>query len=307
MKDPGPDTGNGRNAVTTVLIATNHSQTVIAEYTGMLNGIACDLYGVQSAEQPPQSRQGFNGELRETLLEGYALGAGYRVYSPLLRRFHAMDELSPFGAGGLNAYGYCTGDPLNNVDPSGRFGIPGLAKVMMWAASERWSFRPMPRLNQTRPLAEIGRSGSLDTLAGQSNDPSTFLGWNRRRFSLPDELSGLAPVDRPATLAQASAGVAALAPSPMANLPLPRKQWQLPEVINRATLRAGRRGNVAEYRLDAAVTRQGQILKTENPVLIAHRRDLPNIARYRMGKPYVELKSPGLVSAAMGSIRKERS
>lgn len=306
MKDSGPDTGNGRNDVITVLLATYHSQTVVAEHTGTLNRIACDLYGVQSAEQPAQSRQGFNGELRETLLEGYALGAGYRVYNPLLRRFHSVDELSPFAAGGLNGYGYCTGDPLNNVDPSGRFGIPGLEKVMMWAAGKRWSFLPMPRLNQTRPLAEIGRSGSLDTLAGQSHDPSTFLGWNRRRLSLPDELSGLAPVDRPASLAQAGAGAAALAPSPMADLPLPRKQWQLPEVINRAPLRAGK-GNVVGYRLDATVTRQGQILKTENPVLIAHRRDLPNIARYRMGKPYDELKSPGLVSAAMKSIRKERS
>ena len=120
MKDLGTDADYGRKAVTTVLIATNHSQTVIAEYAGRLNRIACEPYGVQSADRPPQSRQGFNGELRETLLDGYALGVGYRFYNPLLRRFQGADELSPFEAGGLNGYGYCAGDPLNNGDPSGR-------------------------------------------------------------------------------------------------------------------------------------------------------------------------------------------
>jgi hypothetical protein len=36
-----------------------------------------------------------------------------------LRRFYSADKLSPFGAGGVNAYAYCQGDPVNNVDPSG--------------------------------------------------------------------------------------------------------------------------------------------------------------------------------------------
>ncbi|ANN67448.1 hypothetical protein BAU06_15090 [Bordetella bronchialis] len=38
-------------------------------------------------------------------------------------RFNAADELSPFGLGGINAYTYCAGDPVNHSDPSGHIGI----------------------------------------------------------------------------------------------------------------------------------------------------------------------------------------
>ena len=52
-------------------------------------------------------------------MERYHLGHGRRVYNPVLRRFHEADSLSPFAAGGLNAYAYCAGDPINYRDPSG--------------------------------------------------------------------------------------------------------------------------------------------------------------------------------------------
>ncbi len=48
-------------------------------------------------------------------------------------RFHSPDRLSPFGSGGINAYAYCGGDPINLADPSGFFASPlvmmGLAVV----------------------------------------------------------------------------------------------------------------------------------------------------------------------------------
>jgi RHS repeat-associated protein len=62
---------------------------------------------------------GLNGQRVEQLTGWYHLGHGYRVYNPLLRRFHSPDRLSPFGAGGVNAYVYCLGDPVNYRDPSG--------------------------------------------------------------------------------------------------------------------------------------------------------------------------------------------
>lgn len=63
---------------------------------------------------------GFCGQRCEPLTGNYALGNGHRTYSPALMRFYSADSLSPFAAGGLNAYAYCAGDPINRYDPSGQ-------------------------------------------------------------------------------------------------------------------------------------------------------------------------------------------
>ncbi|NIF26272.1 RHS repeat-associated core domain-containing protein [Pantoea sp. Tr-811] len=61
----------------------------------------------------------FNGQWLDPASKGYPLGKGYRILSTVLYRFHKPDSLSPFDSGGLNAYGYCLGDPVNHADPSG--------------------------------------------------------------------------------------------------------------------------------------------------------------------------------------------
>jgi RHS repeat-associated protein len=65
------------------------------------------------------SQLGYNGERREGKTGRYMLGNGYRAFSPVLMRFNSPDSWSPFGDGGVNAYAYCEGDSVNNVDPSG--------------------------------------------------------------------------------------------------------------------------------------------------------------------------------------------
>lgn len=79
---------------------------------------AYDPYGYRPA-QSDAPVLGFNGQRAEAGIERYHLGHGRRVYNPVLRRFHEQDALSPFGAGGLNGYMYCAGDPVNYGDPSG--------------------------------------------------------------------------------------------------------------------------------------------------------------------------------------------
>ncbi|MFF7861821.1 RHS repeat-associated protein [Pseudomonas sp. RV120224-01b] len=64
---------------------------------------------------------GFTGQRLEKVTGCYPLGNGHRFYSPLLMRFIQADALSPFSAGGTNAYAYCQNDPINRHDPSGRF------------------------------------------------------------------------------------------------------------------------------------------------------------------------------------------
>ncbi|KAL6825506.1 hypothetical protein J3E69DRAFT_355507 [Trichoderma sp. SZMC 28015] len=68
----------------------------------------------------------FNGQRRDPVTGWYHLGNGYRVYNPVLRRFHVPDPGSPFSTGEINPYAYCAGDPINRIDPSGQFSFFGL-------------------------------------------------------------------------------------------------------------------------------------------------------------------------------------
>jgi RHS repeat-associated protein len=67
---------------------------------------------------------GFSGELHESGMGWQLLGNGRRTYNPKLMRFHSPDRLSPFDRGGINAYAYCSGNPVDHVDPTGGFALP---------------------------------------------------------------------------------------------------------------------------------------------------------------------------------------
>lgn len=66
---------------------------------------------------------GFNGQPREAVTGCDLLGAGKRAFNPVLMRFNSPDSQSPLGPGGINPYGYCKGDPINYIDPSGNVRI----------------------------------------------------------------------------------------------------------------------------------------------------------------------------------------
>jgi len=85
---------------------------------GLRQAIVHGPYGHRPA-MPERPGSGFTGQWREAGTGWYLLGNGYRVYNPVLMRFHSPDSLSPFERGGLNAYGYCLGDPINFVDEDG--------------------------------------------------------------------------------------------------------------------------------------------------------------------------------------------
>lgn len=70
---------------------------------------------------------GFNGALHEVHAPWQILGNGYRVYNPVLMRFHSPDSMSPFGKGGINPYAYCLCNPVNLTDPSGHWSITAFA------------------------------------------------------------------------------------------------------------------------------------------------------------------------------------
>ncbi|WP_347911200.1 RHS repeat-associated core domain-containing protein [Pseudomonas grandcourensis] len=87
-------------------------------------------YGHRPLENGLLSLLGFNGERPDPVTGCCLLGNGYRAFNPVLMRFNSPDSLSPFGKGGLNAYAYCAGDPINRADPTGHGFIKNLVNVM---------------------------------------------------------------------------------------------------------------------------------------------------------------------------------
>jgi len=65
------------------------------------------------------SLPGLSGAQIDPVTGWYFLGNGYRVFNPVLMRFHSPDSWSPFGDGGINPYIYALNDPINKKDPSG--------------------------------------------------------------------------------------------------------------------------------------------------------------------------------------------
>jgi RHS repeat-associated protein len=127
-RSPADDHNNLRQP-RTIVLATDNKNSVLAEIAGdKPTSIAYSAYGQQSAQQAVTTGLGFNGELREARIGWYLLGNGYRAYNPILMRFHSPDNLSPFGKGGLNAYMYCVGDPVNFSDPTGHM-FKSLTKI----------------------------------------------------------------------------------------------------------------------------------------------------------------------------------
>jgi RHS repeat-associated protein len=113
-------TGSGVQENATALLAGDHAGSIRAVvFDGGHTLIAYTPYGYSPTHHGSNPQPAFNGEIFDQHIKGYILGNGYRAYSPSLGRFHRPDELSPFGEGGLNAYAYCAGDPVNRTDPDG--------------------------------------------------------------------------------------------------------------------------------------------------------------------------------------------
>lgn len=113
---------NGDEAKTLILL-TDASHSVVGEcFKNELLTATYTAYGERTSDQALQSMMAFNGEVLDEASGWYLLGKGYRAYNPHLMRFHSPDSMSPFGAGGLNPYVYCLGNPIALHDPTGHAG-----------------------------------------------------------------------------------------------------------------------------------------------------------------------------------------
>lgn len=136
-----------RDASHNSLLATEQSGSITAQLQidARHDWITYSPYGC-NVQNPRTQRLAvaFNGELFDSAVGGYLLGNGHRAFLPAQRRFTSPDMLSPFGAGGLNCYAYCSNDPINYQDQSGKFKLP------------TWLRQPSPRYAST---SKVGSSG----------------------------------------------------------------------------------------------------------------------------------------------------
>lgn len=117
-------------------------------------------------------RLGFNGAVLESSSCNYLLGNGYRAFSPVLMRFCTPDSWSPFGAGGLNTYGYCEGDPVNRNDPSGHGSNPNFRRMAGLATRELLRRAPAGKRQLDALINEVsGRFGAMTLLAPPKRNP----------------------------------------------------------------------------------------------------------------------------------------
>ena len=104
----------------TILLATDQQRSVLnALDATQPHPLAYTPYGHRPPGNGLLSLLGFNGELPDPVTGHYHLGRGYRQFIPVLMRFNSPDSWSPFGKGGINAYAYCGGEPVNRSDSTG--------------------------------------------------------------------------------------------------------------------------------------------------------------------------------------------
>lgn len=115
----------------------------------------------------------FNGERRDPLTGHYHLGNGRRTFNPVLMRFHSADTLSPFGAGGINAYAYCGGDPIGRKDPSGQHWLSALVQGTAYLASAATG---LSAINRTAAAIVNRRVALIEGLPPPNQSLSTRLG-----------------------------------------------------------------------------------------------------------------------------------
>ncbi|WP_439857713.1 RHS repeat-associated core domain-containing protein [Pseudomonas syringae] len=179
----------GDEVMTTMIAGDLHNSVLHASKDGHQADIAYTPFGHHQAGQASAELPGFNGEQPDPLTGHYLLGNGYRAYNPVLMRFNSPDSMSPFGKGGLNAYAYCVGDPVNRVDPTGHIsiGLAFLSGILFSAVGAGAIGASASLKGSDSDLSTIlGVVGSVSLLAGAMGFASTIRKWRGAKLKFKD-------------------------------------------------------------------------------------------------------------------------
>lgn len=156
----------------TELLASDFQASVLASHGhGALQLFMYTGYGYVNAGalMPIAS---FSGKRLDSSSGCYQLGNGYRSYNPRLMRFHSADNLSPFAAGGLNAYAYCKNNPVNYFDPSGHMRLTALVPDFLPdTLKKRLPKRFQPKNYRPDARDAIAKNPSLEKYRPIVDDP----------------------------------------------------------------------------------------------------------------------------------------
>ncbi|MFW0758885.1 RHS repeat-associated core domain-containing protein [Pseudomonas sp. H11T01] len=184
--------------VNTTLLATDQQRSVLnAIHATQPHPIAYTPYGHRPLGNGLLSLLGFNGERPDPVTGHYHLGNGYRQFNPVLMRFNSPDSWSPFGEGGLNAYGYVGGEPITGRDPTGHAGIWGKLKYIGKILGLRTSARSTTEVTTTMGQKSTSRAGSTSNLL--SPNSSSLDEIPKGSKALPDPHGSPPPYSRHAS------------------------------------------------------------------------------------------------------------
>lgn len=181
-------------AKSAIFLKADEAHTILGHQT---DAMAYTPYGYLGVARPEATLR-FTGHYYDFLTEGYLLGNGHRLFRPLLMRFCSPDAFSPFSQGGPNAYGYCSNDPLNRVDPSGNASVSLKQKLVQGLVErlvERIIGKPrLPEQHRVNSSASLGESGmpsqGTSQSSGQRGASYTLLHGREIAEQIANQLSG---------------------------------------------------------------------------------------------------------------------
>ncbi|WP_260957655.1 RHS repeat-associated core domain-containing protein [Pseudomonas citri] len=207
--------------IETTLLATDQQRSVLHVLDATQpHPLVYTPYGHRPSENGLLSLLGFNGERPDPITGHYLLGNGYRAFNPVLMRFNSPDSLSPFGEGGLNAYAYCVGDPVNRTDPSGH--LPSFLKFLRNFLRPQ---TPRTRVATTAGATNSNVQATAQSLTKRGKSPEKSIPQSSlERFSKDPIYAQVQDSQAPVKISQRTGPLPA--PPPNARL---HTEWSVPE------------------------------------------------------------------------------